>query len=127
MSKKPSQIFGGDGASGFARARGDDEQRRPKLVSQVVPLRNTLVVGDNKCGKTSWLQWLLIFHKAVAILKKQFTEVILICQACREGTDSGWQWFRQIHGFKKNSNVSPDGFFRVYPTMTPEIWERKIR
>jgi hypothetical protein len=122
-----SEHFGGDGARGFARARGGDEARCPPLASNVVPLENTAIAGDNECGKTLFLQWLLMFHATVAILRETFEEVVLICSACREGTTSGWQWFRQLHRFEPGSDVSPDGFFRVYATMTTEIWEREIR
>ena len=111
---------------GYARARGNDIDRAPAHVHKYFPLENLVIVSKPRSGKTTFLQWILMFAGTIQILRSFYTDVILISNATEEGTDSGWQWLRELYDFKSGSDVSNDGFLWLYGTMTTEIWAEQI-
>jgi hypothetical protein len=116
-----STLAGGAGASGFTRARGGVDARAARRPHPHFPFGSMLILAKPESGKSITLQWILMFDRTVKLLRSFYAEVIVIGNGTRDGETVGWQWMRQLHGID-SSNVSANGFFRLFGTMTVDMW-----
>ena len=112
--------FGMDDAESFVRARGGDEGRVPRRPDTLLPLENMIIVSKPRSGKTTFLQWMLLYTVTMGILRTYYSEIILVCAAF-DDDDSGWQHVREMYNFG-DTDVSEDRFIRRFGTMTPAMW-----
>ena len=92
-------VVGAMMGGGFARARGNDIRATPK-PHPYFPFHDMLILGNRESGKTTILLWILMFVFTEALLRRFYTEVIIICAKLAPGQtraqSSDWSLFRHL-------------------------------
>ena len=115
---------------GFSQPSGSSH-RDPPLPIKYFPSKDCFWVGPKGSAKSTFVQFILHYPTGEACVRSLFKEVIVSGTQLQAGLDrrqsSNWNLLRLQYEIDEESDASPDGFFRVFPTLDVETYKEEIQ